>query len=98
MSVDSGSKVYSPSFGVVRQRELKNCAARRIVYCPQTAAVRFHDGAADPQSHTRAVGLGGKEGIEDLVRLLRRKAHSGIADRDQHVSILSALRLYGPHA
>jgi len=33
--------------------------------------MRFDDGAADAKSHAGAVGLGSKEGIEDLVRLLR---------------------------
>jgi len=31
------------------QGELKRCAARGIVRSPQTAAVRFNNGAADPQ-------------------------------------------------
>src|ERR1035438_1386184 len=55
------------------QGELQSCAARRIVGSPQAAAVRFNNGAADPQSHARAVSLGGKERIKDLVRLLRWK-------------------------
>src|SRR6267143_111938 len=76
-----------------RQGELKSCAARRIVGSPQAAAVRFNNGAADPQSHARAVSLGGKERIEDLVCLLRWNPHARIADRDQHLTILTALRL-----
>jgi hypothetical protein len=58
----------------------------------------FNNGAADPQSHTRAVSLGGKERIEDLVRLPRWKSFPGIADRDQHLTILTALRLGGVRA
>ena len=53
------------------QGELKSCAARRVVGSPQPTPVRFNNGAADPQSHARAVSLGGKERIKDLVRLLR---------------------------
>jgi hypothetical protein len=32
--------------------------------------MRFDDGAADSQSQAGAVTLGGKEGVEDLVRVL----------------------------
>src|ERR1700682_1499338 len=78
------------------QGELKGCAARRIVGSPQTAAVRFNNGAADPQSHARAVSLGGKERIKELVYLLRWQPRAGIADRDEHLTILTtALRLDG---
>jgi len=45
--------------------------------------MRFKNGAADAKPHADAVRLGGKEGIEDLVRLLRGKPYAGIADRDQ---------------
>jgi len=39
--------------------------------------------------------LGGKEGIKNLLCLLWRQTHAGIADRDQHMTILGALRLDG---
>ena len=74
------------------QGELKSCAARRIVGSPQAAPMRLNDGPADPQSHARAVSLGGKERIKDIIRLLRWQPHAGIADRDQHLTILTALR------
>src|ERR1700685_467575 len=45
------------------QGELKGCAARRIVGSPQAAAVRFHNGAADPQSYAGAVSFGCKKRI-----------------------------------
>ena len=77
------------------QGELKSCAARRIVGSPQAAAMRFNNGAADPQSHARTVSLGGNECIKDLVSLLRWKPHAGIADRYQYLIILTALRLDG---
>src|ERR1700682_705072 len=63
-----------------RQGEVKTCAARRVVGSPQAAAMRFNDGAADRQSHTRPMKLRAHEGIEDLVRLLRRQPDAGIAD------------------
>jgi hypothetical protein len=44
---------------------------RRVVGCPQAAAVRFNDGTADPKPHAEAVRFGGKESIEYLVRLFR---------------------------
>src|ERR1700674_5673915 len=75
--------------------EPKPCAARGIVGSPQATPVRFNNGAADAKSHARAVSLGGKERIKDLVRLLRWKPHARIADRDQHVTILAELRLDG---
>jgi hypothetical protein len=55
--------------------------------------VRLNDGAADPKSHSRAVSLGGKERIKDLVRLLWREPHAGIAHRNHHLTIFTALRL-----
>jgi hypothetical protein len=53
--------------------------------------VRSNNGAADPQSYTRAVRFGGKECIKDLVCLLRWKPDAGISDREQHLAILPAL-------
>jgi hypothetical protein len=55
--------------------------------------VRFNNGAADPQSHAGAIGLGGKECIKYVIYLLRWKSHAGIGDRDQHLTIATALRL-----
>jgi hypothetical protein len=72
--------------------------AAHLVGSPQAAAVRFNNGAADPQPHARAVSLGGKERIEELVLLLRRQPRARIADRDQHLTILAALRPDGQHA
>jgi hypothetical protein len=57
--------------------------------------VRFNNGAADAKSRARAVSLGGKERIKDLVRQLRWKPQVRIADRDQHATILAELRLDG---
>src|ERR1700675_2003074 len=54
--------------------------------------MRFDDGAADGQPHTSPVILGGEKCLEDLFRLLRGQSHTGIADRDQQLSI-SGFRL-----
>ena len=39
-----------------------------------------------------------KNALKDLVRLPRWKSHAGIADRDQQLTILAALRLDGEFA
>src|SRR2546422_11715019 len=57
--------------------------------------MRFKNGAADAKPHAGAVRLGGKEGIEDLVRLLRGKPYAGVADRDQKLLVFRSLRLDG---
>src|ERR1700745_3353479 len=54
--------------------------------------MRFNDGAADRKSHTGPMELRGKERIKDLVRLLRRQAYAGIADRHHELLILRSLR------
>jgi hypothetical protein len=74
------------------QADVKACATRRVVTSPQTATVRFNDGAANAKSHASALGLRGKERIEDLVRLLRGLSYAGIADRHQNMPVFSSLR------
>ena len=59
---------------------MKARATRTVVAGPQTATMRLDDGAADPESHAGAVGLGGKKRIEDLVCPLRWQTYAGIAD------------------
>jgi hypothetical protein len=54
--------------------------------------MRFNDGAADGQTHTGAMRLGGKEGMEDLVRLPRRQSHAGIADAHHNLFMFRSLR------
>src|SRR5438309_9008096 len=80
------------------QNEVKTCAARRVVGGPQAAVMRCNDGTADRQSHTSAVNLRGKKRIEDLVRLLRRQPHPGIADRHHKLLVFRSLRLDGEFA
>src|SRR6266850_1495010 len=69
------------------ERKIKVCATRRVVFSPQATSMRFNDRTADAKSHAGAMELGGKEGIKDLVRLLRRKSHSGIADGHQNLLV-----------
>ena len=59
--------------------KVKGCAAGRVVGSPKAAAMRFDDRPADPKSHARAVPLGGKEGIKDIVLLLRWQSNDSIA-------------------
>jgi hypothetical protein len=62
MDLDSGGK-----------NEVKVRAARRAIGSPQASVMRFHDGSADAKSDVSAMMFGGKEGVENLVRLLRRE-------------------------
>ena len=55
----------------------------------------FDDRAADAKSHAGPVTLGGKKRIEDLVRLMLRQPHTGIADREHQWCVFGALRLDG---
>ncbi len=75
-----------------RQADVKACAPWRVATSPQAAPVRFHDGSANAQSHAGPVSLRGKERIEDLVRLLRRKPGASIADGQQELLVFRSLR------
>jgi len=55
--------------------------------------MRLNDGAADPESHAGAMGFGGKERVEDVVRMLRGQANAGIADGHQKLIAFCRLRL-----
>src|SRR5258708_10119694 len=74
------------------QREVKACAARRVVGSPQAAAVRFDDGAADGESHTSSIRLSSKERFEDLVHLVGRQSHAGITHRHHNFLVFRPLR------
>src|SRR6266404_1769991 len=76
------------------QGEPKSCAPPGGTGRPQAAAMRLDDRATDGQPHTGPVILGSKECPEDLVRLLRGQSHTGIADRDQQLTI-AGFRLDG---
>src|SRR5271154_4566239 len=74
------------------QSEVKTRAARRVVLSPQAAAMRFDDVPADAQSHAGAMKLGGKERIENLIRLLRGQPHAGIADGHENFLVIQQAR------
>jgi hypothetical protein len=57
--------------------------------------MRLYDGAADPKSHAGPVWLGSKEGIEDLVPLLRGEPHAAISDGHHNILVFRSLRLDG---
>src|SRR5258707_462405 len=71
--------------------EAKTCAARGVVGSPQAATMRFDDGAANAKPHAGPVGLGSKEGIEDLFLLLWGQPHAAV--RDGHHNFLVFLQL-----
>src|SRR5712671_3422244 len=61
------------------QSEIKTRATGRVGGSPQAAVMRFNDRSADGESHTCSIKLGGKNRIEDLLRLLWGQSHAGIA-------------------
>src|SRR3984893_1433358 len=70
------------------QGELKSCASPGGTGGPQVSAMRLNDRATDGQPHTDPLILGRKECLENLFRLLRGQSHTGIADRDQHLTVV----------
>ena len=68
-----------------RDRELKSRAVGMVRPSPQPAAVRFDDRAADRQPHAHAVGFGGEEGVEQLIRILCGNAGAAIRHAHEHL-------------
>src|SRR4029077_15182247 len=66
-----------------------------VVGSPQAAAMRLNDGATDRQSHAGPIKLRCKEGIENLVCLLRGQSHTGIADAYYQLAGFLSLRVDG---
>ena len=64
------------------ESEPKGCTPAGAVGCPKAAAMRLNDRATDGQPHPSAGVLGRKKCPEDLVCMLARQSHTGIADRD----------------
>jgi len=62
------------------------------------AAMRLHNGTANRQPHSTALRFGGKEGVEDLIRLPGRQSYAGIHDPNQQLTILAGLGLDGKFA
>jgi hypothetical protein len=74
-------------------RVKRKLAPRRgVVSSPQAAAMRFDDGAADAKADAIVVRFGRKKRIENLVRLLRGKPNTGIADRHLKLLVFRWLR------
>src|SRR5256885_6093912 len=65
------------------QSEMKTCAPFRVCGGPQTAAMRFDDGAADWESHTGTMRFRSKECAKYLFGLLRWQSNPRITDRHQ---------------
>src|SRR5579864_1045532 len=79
--IESGSGFgHLHSLGWDRKIERESRAPSVVGRGPQTATMRLNDRTADRQAHAGALGFGRKECIEDLVRLLGRQAHAGIAN------------------
>src|ERR1700730_6832756 len=70
------------------QGELKGCGTSGGSVGPQEAAMRLNDRPTDGQPHANPLILGSKECPEDLVRLLRAQSRTGIADRDQQLTMV----------
>src|SRR6266852_2238421 len=67
---------------------MKSCAPSTVGACPQPAAMRLHNGAADGQPHAAALRLGRKECREHLVHPLRWQPHAGVTDRELELTVL----------
>src|SRR6267142_1988475 len=76
-----------------RQRETKTGPMRRVAVSPQAPAVGFDNGPANREPHTGPLRLRRKKCFENLIRLLRRQAHSCVADRNYNLFVFCLLRL-----
>src|SRR5258706_5049302 len=88
-----GSRVICVSWALVGQGETKACAVWEVVGSPQAATMRFDDGAADAKAHAGSMGLGAKEGIEDLLGMMWGQAHAAVVDGDGDFLVFCSLRL-----
>jgi len=62
--------VHSADGSFSGQCEVEARTFRSVMGCPQAAAMRFDNSAADPESQADALRFGREEGIEYLVCLL----------------------------
>src|ERR1700719_2197902 len=69
---------------VRRQRESENGAARPLRVCPQASSMGFDDGAAYRETNPHSASLGGVEGFENPLAILRGYAGARVAYRDEH--------------
>src|SRR5258705_6649523 len=77
-----------------RQRKTKTGPARRVAVSPQAPAMRFNNRSANREPHTGPLRFRRKKCFENLIRLLRRQAHSCIANRQYNFFVFCFLRLY----
>src|SRR3954464_4356711 len=72
----------SDSIGAVAccdgQVQIKSCTLPRHASRPQASAMRLYDRSADTKPHTGALEFRCVEGVENLLRKMRRKACSGV--------------------
>src|SRR5262249_12424211 len=67
-----------------RQGELHGGARAGRARGPYLAPVRLNDRPADREAHAHAAGLGGVEGVEQVVHTLRGQTRAGILHGDEH--------------
>src|SRR5579864_827085 len=76
------------------QGEPKYGPARYIHVRPQPAAVGFDNRSADRQSHSYSARLGGVEGLENAIEMVRIESRSGIAHGHENATGLGLLAGY----
>ncbi|MGF6261026.1 hypothetical protein OKW49_001927 [Paraburkholderia youngii] len=64
------------------QREAERATVRLVCFCPQFPAVGTDDGVGDREVNFRTASLGGVEGFEYPLAILRREAGARVADSD----------------
>ena len=75
------------------QGEMEHSPTWLVRYGPEPAAVRLDDRAADRQSHSDTLRLGGEKGSKQLRRLLRVDSRPGIGDGHQKLASLRERRI-----
>src|SRR3954453_23499218 len=75
-----------------RQRERERRPWPSVGRCPYPPSVRLDDGTADRQSHAHPVGLGGEEGIEQLMHILGIDANPIVLYLYQHLAVFALAR------
>src|SRR3954471_6372887 len=75
-----------------RQRERERRPWPSVGRCPYPSAVRLDDGTGDRQSHAHPVGLGGEEGIEQLMHILGIDANPIVPHLYPHLAVFVLAR------
>src|SRR5881227_3500465 len=89
------SRLLFMAVGFGRKGEVKDCTPGRVGGGPYASAMRFDDGAADPESHASPLRFGGEKCVEDLLGLLRWESHACIAHRHHELAVFGLLRTDG---